>query len=151
MKVDLQRVYIFQEGRIQKGPIVYWMSRDQRVSDNWALLYAQELAIARKEPLYVVFCLVDSFLGAPLRPYEFMLRGLSEVERELKKKNIPFFLIQGEPSQVLPPFLCEKKASSLVCDFSPLRLCRKWKKEVAKQIRIPISEVDARDFPQGKP
>lgn len=26
------------------GPIVYWMSRDQRVHDNWALIYAQQKA-----------------------------------------------------------------------------------------------------------
>ena len=24
------------------GPVLYWMSRDQRVQDNFALLYAQE-------------------------------------------------------------------------------------------------------------
>ncbi|MDH4258345.1 MAG: deoxyribodipyrimidine photo-lyase, partial [Candidatus Aminicenantes bacterium] len=25
-----------------QGPVVYWMSRDQRAEDNWALLSAQE-------------------------------------------------------------------------------------------------------------
>ena len=29
------------------GPVVYWMSRDQRVKDNWALLHARALAVRR--------------------------------------------------------------------------------------------------------
>ena len=35
------------------GPVVYWMSRDQRIHDNWALLFAQKLAIEQKMPLTV--------------------------------------------------------------------------------------------------
>jgi|APDOM4702015248_1054824.scaffolds.fasta_scaffold633950_1 deoxyribodipyrimidine photolyase len=27
-----------------EGTVIYWMSRDQRVDDNWALLYAQSMA-----------------------------------------------------------------------------------------------------------
>lgn len=34
------------------------MSRDKRVQDNWALLFAQELALQRRVPLVVAFCLV---------------------------------------------------------------------------------------------
>ena len=35
--------------------VVYWMSRDQRADDNWALLYAKGVADARNVPLKVVF------------------------------------------------------------------------------------------------
>lgn len=55
------------------GPIVYWMSRDQRAHDNWALLYAQQLALERHQQLLVVFCLVPIFLEATIRQYGFML------------------------------------------------------------------------------
>ena len=44
-----------------EGPVVYWMSRDQRVQGNWALLYDQEIAEKNKAPLLVVFCLNPSF------------------------------------------------------------------------------------------
>ena len=37
--------------------VLYVMSRDQRVSDNHALLAAQKHAMAKKIPLAVVFCL----------------------------------------------------------------------------------------------
>ena len=29
----------------RKGPVVYWMSRDQRVQHNWALIFSIQLAI----------------------------------------------------------------------------------------------------------
>jgi deoxyribodipyrimidine photo-lyase len=60
------------------------MSRDQRVQDNWALLYAQKLALKQKLPLYVCFSLVPTFLGATLRHYSFLLEGLREVEKVFK-------------------------------------------------------------------
>uniref|UniRef100_A0A493T1M6 Photolyase/cryptochrome alpha/beta domain-containing protein n=1 Tax=Anas platyrhynchos platyrhynchos TaxID=8840 RepID=A0A493T1M6_ANAPP len=51
--------------------ILYWMSRDQRVQDNWAFLYAQRLALKQELPLRVCFCLVPKFLGATIRHYGF--------------------------------------------------------------------------------
>ena len=67
------------------------MSRDQRAKDNWALLFAQELALKQKTPLAVVFCLVPEFLGATTRQYRFMLKGLQEVEQNLGQKEYPPF------------------------------------------------------------
>ena len=58
------------------GPVVYWMSRDQRLNDNWALLHAQNLAVANNAPLVIVFNLVPAFAGATARSYGFMLRAL---------------------------------------------------------------------------
>lgn len=51
--VDPRRIREIGCGVLRKGPAIYIMSRDQRVEDNWALLYAQQLAIERKEPLIV--------------------------------------------------------------------------------------------------
>ena len=65
------------------GPVVYWMSRDQRVHDHWGLEFAQQLALKHQSPLCVVFSLVPEFLGATLRQYDFMLKGLEEVEKTL--------------------------------------------------------------------
>ncbi|ADB84374.1 DNA photolyase 1 [Apocheima cinerarium nucleopolyhedrovirus] len=56
----------------RNGGIVYWMSRDSRVQDNWAMIYAQELANAQNLPLYVVFCLTKRFLNASLRQFHFL-------------------------------------------------------------------------------
>ncbi|MBP1668958.1 MAG: Deoxyribodipyrimidine photolyase, type, partial [Bacteroidetes bacterium] len=35
-----KRIRKLKDGNPGKGPVVYWMSRDQRVNDNWALSFA---------------------------------------------------------------------------------------------------------------
>ena len=81
--VDTRRVRVLSDLPMKKGLVVYWMSRDQRINDNWALLYAQDLAIRKSVPLAVVFCLSPQFMGSGSRQYKFMLAGLKEVERDL--------------------------------------------------------------------
>lgn len=100
--MNLSRVWVLKEGREQAGPVVYWMSRDQRVGDNWALSFAQTLALRREAPLVVVFALAPRFLEATRRQYRFMLSGLQEVERALAELNIPLLLIPGSPPRVIP-------------------------------------------------
>lgn len=123
--------------------MVYWMSRDMRSRDNWALLFAQEQAVARKAPLAVVFCLVPTFLGACLRQYDFMLRGLEEVEAALNALKIPFFLLKGDPGREIPRFLAAHGTGLLVHDFDPLRVKREWKRVVAGEVKADVCEVDA--------
>ena len=126
MIVDPRRVRVLKQGSTGRGPVVYWMSRDQRVNDNWALLFAQELALERKVPLGVVFSLAPRFLNATSRQYGFMLKGLREVEIRLAELNIPFFLLIGSPEQKLPAFLAKQQIGGLVTDFDPLRIKQQW-------------------------
>lgn len=51
------------------------------LTDNWGLVYAQQLALKHSVPLMVGFCLVPKFLDATWRQYSFMLSGLQEVEK----------------------------------------------------------------------
>lgn len=128
--------------------IVYWMFRDQRVQDNWALLFAQRLALKSKVSLHVVFCLVPKFLDSTIRHYHFMLRGLEEVESECQMLNIEFHLLLGEAKDVLPKFIEKHHIGGLVADFSPLRLPRQWVEDVKKAIpeTIPMCRVDAHNI-----
>ncbi|HPS89087.1 MAG TPA: deoxyribodipyrimidine photo-lyase, partial [Methanosarcina vacuolata] len=77
--MNTKRIRPILSGKPGKGPVAYWISRDQRVEDNWALLFARKIAFEADVPVFVVFCLADGFLGAIRRQYEFMLRGLQEV------------------------------------------------------------------------
>lgn len=140
--IQRERVKLFQTGIKQKGPVIYWMSTDQRVSDNWALIFAKELAIEHNKPLIVVFDLVIEFLGSTLRQYDFMIRGLIEVERELRSLNLPFFIVIGNPIENIPKIIQEYQVSILVTDFSPLKIKKIWKNEISKKIAIPFYEVD---------
>ncbi len=140
---NAKRIRTIREGAIKKGPVALWMSRDQRVDDNWALLHAQERAIENRVPLCTVFVLVPRFLGATSRQYQFMLDGLREVESRLSEKNIPFFLECGPPAAVLPRFIRKWGISALVKDFDPLRIKAEWTNALAQEVDIPIYEVDA--------
>lgn len=141
-----QRLRNLKEGVHTTGPVVYWMSRDQRAQDNWALFHAQKRAIEQQQPLMVVFCLVRDFLDATVRQYGFMLRGLAETAEALAEKNIGFYLLLGQPEEILPQWLIEKNASMLVTDFDPLITKKYWKEKLLARIYIPWIEVDAHNI-----
>jgi deoxyribodipyrimidine photo-lyase len=144
--VDKRRIRLHNSGMERHGPVIYWMSRDQRVQDNWALLFAQELALERKEPLGVLFCLVPRFLNATTRQYHFMLAGLHEVEQALAKANVAFFLLTGTPEKDIPRFVAQQEVGALVTDFDPLRVKRAWRQSVADRLEIAFYEADAHNI-----
>nr|XP_027079929.1 deoxyribodipyrimidine photo-lyase-like isoform X1 [Coffea arabica] len=130
-----------------KGPVVYWMFRDQRLRDNWALIHAVDQANKADVPVAIAFNLFDSFLGAKARHLGFMLRGLQKLHQNLQgmSLNIPFFLFQGEALDTIPNFLKECGASLLVTDFSPLREVKNWKETITERLEdsVSVHEVDA--------
>ena len=145
--VNPKRVRTLKEVDVERtGPVVYWMQRDQRSQDNWALLFAQDLALSKDVPLIVLFNVVAKFLDATYRQYHFMLSGLLEVKKNLQEYNIPLIVSFGEPAQQIARTLKELNASCLVCDFNPLRIVRRWKEELLEKIDIPCYEVDAHNI-----
>lgn len=43
--------------------------------DNWALLFAQKLAIKNKVALHITFCRLKKFLDCSLRHYQHIFKG----------------------------------------------------------------------------
>ncbi len=145
--MNLKRVRVIREAKSPvSGPVVYWMSRDQRAEDNWALIYAQQQALVLRQPLLVVFCLASAFLTATLRQYGFMLRGLAETFAELELKNIACTLLPGQPHEVLPAWLAQHQAELLVNDFDPLKIKRHWQAQLLAATDIAVHEVDAHNI-----
>lgn len=122
------------------------MSRDQRIKDNWALLYAQNLALEKKQLLLIVFNIVPIFLDATVRQYDFMIKGLIELEKECREKNIPFLVLQGKPEKTIPQFVKETQAGAVFTDFSPLKIGRNWRERISKNIGVSMIEVDAHNI-----
>uniref|UniRef100_A0A671KMA5 Deoxyribodipyrimidine photo-lyase n=1 Tax=Sinocyclocheilus anshuiensis TaxID=1608454 RepID=A0A671KMA5_9TELE len=92
------------------------------VPDNWALIYAQQLAL-----------------------YAFMLKGLREVAKECNSLDIKFHLLSGEPGQNLASFVKKWKFGAVVTDFNPLRIPLQWIETVKKHLPadVPFIQVDA--------
>lgn len=128
------------------GPVIYWMSREQRVFDNWGLLHAQELARQLGSRVVVAFCLMPTCGQASARHYRFMIDGLREVERELAELGIPFRLLLGSQVEQLSQLANELNAGAVVCDFSPLSPSRTRRSALAKQLTVPLIEVDSRNI-----
>jgi deoxyribodipyrimidine photo-lyase len=141
-----QRFRLIKEGKDAGGPVIYWMTREQRVADNWALLLAQNIAVEHKRPIVVVFCFVPDYPGANIRHYGFMLKGLQEVEQKLQKLKIPFVLLRGTPPEVLPGYLAKTKGSFLVTDFDPLHIKRSWQQDVGAAINGSFYVVDGHNI-----
>uniref|UniRef100_A0A3P9J2S1 Deoxyribodipyrimidine photo-lyase n=1 Tax=Oryzias latipes TaxID=8090 RepID=A0A3P9J2S1_ORYLA len=143
--------FISETQKVRQGSagVLYWMLRDQRVQDNWALIRAQQLAAKESLPLHVCFCLVvpKSELST-LRHYSFLLKGLEEVQKECKHLNIQFHLLHGAAGDVLPGFVIGHNFGVVVTDFSPLREPLQWLEAVKKGLPedIPFIQVDAHNI-----
>ncbi|XP_055704353.1 deoxyribodipyrimidine photo-lyase isoform X2 [Phlebotomus papatasi] len=144
-----RRARLLTEAQLTKegcSGIAYWMSRDGRVQDNWAMLFAQKLAIKNQVPLHVVFCLLPKFLDATLRHYKFLLRGLEEVSEQCSMLNIQFHILRGQ--EAIVEFVEQQNIGGIVCDFSPMDFSEKWIEEVKKNVpeNVPLVQVDAHNI-----
>ncbi|WP_027186123.1 deoxyribodipyrimidine photo-lyase [Desulfovibrio inopinatus] len=146
MSVNEKRIRYLNKTSKSGGPILYWMSRDQRIRDNWAFVLAFQLACSRQSPFAVVFTLTPHFLGAGLRQYQFMMDGLCEVETELADLGIGFWLHIGEPAATIVEVVHQCRAGSVVTDFDPLHIKRQWKQELCRETNVEVLEVDAHNI-----
>jgi hypothetical protein len=125
-------------GRETTGPVVYWMLRDQRLADNWALLHAVGLAAAAvpAAPVAIIFSLFPRpfLLGARRRQLGFLPRGLRHLAADARARGLPFFFLESGPTAV-PALVRRLSASALVADFSPLRPVREALDAVVGELR----------------
>jgi deoxyribodipyrimidine photo-lyase len=140
------RVRVLNKKYNEKGLVTYWMSRDQRAEDNFALLFSYQLASERKQPLVIIFTLDNSYPGANLRHFDFMLRALQETEKDLRSKNYSLIILVGNPVDQIVKFIAANQVKILVTDFDPLKVKRQWKNELISKINIPVYEVDTHNI-----
>ncbi len=129
----------------QSGPIIYWMIRDQRAEDNWALLRAQEVAKQQEQPLAVVMTLrkdLSDHHGTE-RMFDFMIRGMEETASKLADRDIPFTVLIGNPVEELTSFIEKHGVETVICDFSPLNVFENWHRSLAKNAKCTVEIVDA--------
>ena len=144
--VHSDRVRRIQKGDIGSGPVVYWMSREQRAHDNWPLLYAQEQALIMQKPFVVVFCFNPEEWQNNLRRSSFLLHGLHQTQETLGRHQIPLIFIQGEPVPTLSALFRDIEPAMLVTDFDPVKINSKRKKQLVKNIKVPVVEVDGHNI-----
>ena len=72
LEFDIRRIKKLNKINYTSGGVVYWMQRDRRFKNNWALIHAQNLALKHKVPLTVFYSLNGNFTNANLRQYGFL-------------------------------------------------------------------------------
>lgn len=140
------RSFHLNDKKYVKGSVVYWMQRDQRVNDNYALIHAFDLAENHNTFVSVVFNLCSGFTNAADAHYRFMLSGLEQLRAEFERLNIPFFLLYGNPADEIPAYVAASGAGCVVTDFMPLKIVNGWKSDVAARLNVPLVEVDAHNI-----
>ncbi|KAI8772276.1 deoxyribodipyrimidine photo-lyase isoform X2, partial [Biomphalaria glabrata] len=62
---------------------------------------------------------------------------------ECRDLDIPFYLLLGEASHCIPPFLKSHNIGGVVTDFAPLRTPMKWVEDLKKNLpkEIPFCQV----------
>lgn len=161
--INQKRIQILNTQAIRNDkPVVYWMNRDCRIQDNWALLYAVEQAKERKVPLFVVYNLVRGYLGGGSRQWDFKVKGLVEIQKNLAEINIPFYVLVDEyeagpknkgtsknsdsSSVSLITFFSKHDVGQIVTDFSPVKAMRQWTNYVSKNADVQVVQVDAHNI-----
>ena len=122
--------------------IVYWMQRAMRIVDNPALDVAIEAGNLLGLPVVVFFSVIPNYPNANLRHYHFMQQGLRDVEEDAAERGVGF-VIRRHPDNSLEKFLEEVQAALLIGDENPCREPERWRKVLAKRLRLPFWTVDA--------
>jgi len=142
--------------------VVYWMQRDVRTVDNWAILYAEYLSRKNNVPLKVIYVLPpppsvsttssDSLekggkempplvndINMTQRHGSFLIQGLKLVEEELTVKNVQFDVLmpssRHEVGNTIHRYATEDNSCiAMICDFTPLRGFREWMEDQASPL-----------------
>jgi len=137
------RVLVRRNGLPRPGgrAVVYWMQRALRLVDNPALDVAVEAGNLLGLPVVVYFQVISNYPNANLRHYHFLAQALREVAEEASERGLGF-VVRRRPDR-LEAFLEEVGAAMLIGDETPCREPERWRKTLARRLRIPFWTVDA--------
>ena len=137
------RVLVRRSGppRKQGKCVVYWMQRAVRAIDNPALDVAIEAANILGIPVVIYFGVIPNYSNANLRHYHFLQQGLRDAQEDAATRGIGF-IVRRAPDK-LEAFLEEVRAALLIGDENPCREPERWRRAMARRLKVPYWTVDA--------
>jgi deoxyribodipyrimidine photo-lyase len=117
------------------------MQRGVRAVDNAALDVAIEAGNILGLPVCIYFGVIPNYPNANLRHYHFLQQGLRDAAEDAAERGVGF-VVRRSPDK-LEAFLEEVQAALLVGDENPCREPERWRKALARRLRIPYWTVDA--------
>jgi deoxyribodipyrimidine photo-lyase len=141
VNADQARIQPLNDAKIVRGDyVLYWMQQSQRAEHNPALDLAIGEANRLKLPVLVVFALTDAYPDANWRHYRFMLEGLQDTQKGLRRMGIRLVVRLGDPPAVALEL--GRRAASIVCDVGYTRHQRRWRRTVASEAGCRAVQVE---------
>lgn len=134
VQTDRNRVYKLDNKSISGGYILYVMSREFRLEDNWALIFASKLARKYQKNLKIFILLEESHCSK--NQESFLTEGLNFLKKNLERNDIEFEVGKTIPDRI------KDGSGAIIFDFNPINL----KENVAKTINCAALEVDSHNI-----
>ncbi len=116
---------------------IWWVRRDQRLTDNQAL--AAALAHARQ--VVPVFVLDPTLLSAPDvgdKRVAFMLGGLRQLQADLRSRGSDLIVRQGEPAEELAALVRETGAQAIYAEEDPWPYAQRREGRIAQSLSLHL-------------
>lgn len=131
-QINLNRVFKLNNKSIKSGGIIYIMTRELRLEDNWAIIFAQNLAEKHKKKFKIVIFLDSKCYSK--RQKGFIIGRLDNLENNLHKNNIQYEITQKLQTNI--------NAGAIIVDFNPISLQYNF----AKSVNCAVFEVDSHNI-----
>ena len=107
-QTNSNRVLKLNDISINDGDIIYLISREFRLEDNWALIFAMDLA-EKYNRKFKIITILDK-IQTSKRQRDFLYKELEKFKNNLVKNGIDFEILQELPD----------KMGALIIDFNPI-------------------------------
>jgi deoxyribodipyrimidine photo-lyase len=125
--------------------VLYWAQMNRRVDGNHALLYAVEIANRLRLPVLFYEGLTCTYEYANDRLHTFILQGVPETAKRLKKAHIGyvFYLRRSKESRNDILYQLAKDAAAVVTDDYPTFIAREHNAQVPQKLDLAYYVVDS--------
>jgi len=134
-----------REPRENARYVLYWAQMNRRAESNHALAFAADLANQRGLPLLFYEGLTCRYPFASDRFHTFLLEGVPETARRLKKLGVGYFFYprkrRADPNDALYRLAAE--AAEVVSDDYPTFIAAEHNRSVPARLDIPYYAVDS--------
>jgi deoxyribodipyrimidine photo-lyase len=147
MAVETERVRKLNERPFRDGAryVLYWAQMNRRVESNHGLLYAIEMANRKGLPVLYYEGLTCSYPSANDRLHTFILEGVPDTARRLKKLGIGyvFYLRRRKSDANDALYQLARHAAAVVTDDYPTFVAREHNARVPAKLDVPYFVVDS--------
>ena len=147
MAVEIERITRLNQApeRPERDYVLYWAQMNRRVESNHGLLYAVELANRHNLPVLYYEGLTCTYEYANDRLHTFILEGVPETRRRLKKAGIGyvFYLRKTQAKQNHAFYDLARRAAAVVTDDYPTFIAREHNARVPAKLDVAYYVVDS--------